>query len=76
MGEEIVLLKIELDPQVASVFQHQLLPKFAMDLVPDSTLIYLRNQTGKLTKQMALRMTIARLLLLILRVKMSLKKLA
>jgi hypothetical protein len=35
MGEEIVLLKIELDPQVASVFQHQLLPKFAMDLVPD-----------------------------------------
>ena len=35
MGEEIVLLKIELDPQVASVFQHQLLPKFALDLVPD-----------------------------------------
>ena len=35
MGEEIVLLKIELDPQVASVFQRQLLPKFAMDLVPD-----------------------------------------
>jgi hypothetical protein len=35
MGEEIVLLKIELDPQVASVFQHQLMPKFAVDLVPD-----------------------------------------
>jgi hypothetical protein len=35
MGEEIVLLKIELDPQVGSVFQHQLLPRFVMDLVPD-----------------------------------------
>jgi hypothetical protein len=35
MGEEIVLLKIELDPQVASVFQHNLAPRFAMDLVPD-----------------------------------------
>jgi hypothetical protein len=35
MGEEIVLLKIELDPEIASVFQHQLLPRFALDLVPD-----------------------------------------
>jgi hypothetical protein len=35
MGEEIVLLKIELDPRVRSVFQHNLLPRFAMDLVPD-----------------------------------------
>jgi hypothetical protein len=35
MGEEIVLLKIELDPRVASVFQHALLPRFAMDLEPD-----------------------------------------
>jgi exonuclease III len=35
MGEEIVLLKIELDPRVRSVYQHNLLPRFAMDLVPD-----------------------------------------
>jgi hypothetical protein len=35
MGEEILLLKIELDPLVASVFQHALAPRFAMDLVPD-----------------------------------------
>jgi hypothetical protein len=35
MGEEIVLLKIELDPRVRSVYQHALLPRFAMDLVPD-----------------------------------------
>jgi hypothetical protein len=35
MGEEIVLLKIELDPRVRSVYQHVLLPRFAMDLVPD-----------------------------------------
>jgi hypothetical protein len=35
MGEEILLLKIELDPMVASVFQHALVPRFAMDLVPD-----------------------------------------
>jgi hypothetical protein len=35
MGEEIVLLKIELDPSVASVFQHALVPRFALDLVPD-----------------------------------------
>jgi len=35
MGEEILLLKIELDPEIASVFQHQLLPRFALDLVPD-----------------------------------------
>jgi hypothetical protein len=35
MGEEIVLLKIELDPRVASVFQHVILPRFAMDLEPD-----------------------------------------
>jgi hypothetical protein len=35
MGEEILLLKIELDPAVASVFQHALAPRFAMDLVPD-----------------------------------------
>jgi hypothetical protein len=35
MGEEILLLKIELDPLVASVFQPALAPRFAMDLVPD-----------------------------------------
>jgi hypothetical protein len=35
MGEEILLLKIELDPLVASVFQHALAPRFAMDLVLD-----------------------------------------
>jgi hypothetical protein len=35
MGEEILLLKIELDPEIASVFQHNLLPRFALDLVPD-----------------------------------------
>jgi hypothetical protein len=35
MGEEIVLLKIELDTAVRSVFQHALAPRFAMDLVPD-----------------------------------------
>ncbi len=30
-----MLLKIELDPLVASVFQHALAPRFTMDLVPD-----------------------------------------
>ncbi len=35
MGEEIVLLKIELDPRVASVFQYAFLPRFAMNLEPD-----------------------------------------
>jgi hypothetical protein len=35
MGEEIVLLKIELDPRVASVFQHLMLPRFVLDLIPD-----------------------------------------
>jgi hypothetical protein len=35
MGEEILLLKIELDPAIASVFQHALAPRFNMDLVPD-----------------------------------------
>jgi hypothetical protein len=35
MGEEILLLKIELDPSIASVFQHALAPRFTMDLVPD-----------------------------------------
>jgi hypothetical protein len=35
MGEEILLLKIELDPVIASVFQHALAPRFNMDLVPD-----------------------------------------
>ncbi len=35
MGEEILLLKIELDPTIASVFQHALAPRFNMDLVPD-----------------------------------------
>jgi exonuclease III len=35
MGEQIVLLKIELDPEVASVFQHALAPRFNMDLIPD-----------------------------------------
>jgi hypothetical protein len=38
MGEQILLLKIELDPSVASVFQHQQLPNFTMDLVPDPRL--------------------------------------
>jgi hypothetical protein len=35
MGEEITLLKIELDPRVSSVYNHLLAPRFAMDLVPD-----------------------------------------
>jgi hypothetical protein len=35
MGEEIILLKIELDPRVASVFQHEIFPRFVMNLVPD-----------------------------------------
>ncbi len=35
MGEEIVLLKIELNPRVCSVYQHVLMPRFSMDLVPD-----------------------------------------
>jgi hypothetical protein len=35
MGQEIVLIKIELDPRIASIFQHALFPRFAMDLVPD-----------------------------------------
>ncbi len=34
-GKKFVLLKIELDPRVRSVFQHNLLPHFALDLVPD-----------------------------------------
>jgi hypothetical protein len=35
MGEQIVLLRIELDPAVASVFQHNLLNRFMLDLDPD-----------------------------------------
>jgi len=35
MGEQIVLLKIELDPEIASVFQHLLFPRFNLNLVPD-----------------------------------------
>jgi hypothetical protein len=35
MGQEIVLIKIELDPRIASIFQHALFPRFAMDLEPD-----------------------------------------
>jgi hypothetical protein len=35
MGEEIILLKIELDPSVSTVYNHLLAPRFAMDLVPD-----------------------------------------
>jgi hypothetical protein len=35
MGEEIMLLKIELDPRVASVFQHEIFLRFVMDLVLD-----------------------------------------
>ncbi len=31
MGEEITLLKIELDPRVSSVYNHLLAPRFAMD---------------------------------------------
>jgi hypothetical protein len=38
MGEQILLLKIELDPRISSVYQHQLMPRFAMDLVPDPKL--------------------------------------
>jgi exonuclease III len=38
MGEQILLLKIELDPRVASVYQHQRFPNFIMDLVPDPRL--------------------------------------
>jgi hypothetical protein len=35
MGEEITLIKIELDLRVSSVYNHLLAPRFAMDLVPD-----------------------------------------
>ncbi len=38
MGEQILLLKIELDPSISSVYQHQIVPRFAMDLVPDPKL--------------------------------------
>jgi hypothetical protein len=38
MGEQILLLKIELDPSISSVYQHQLIPNFAMDLIPDPKL--------------------------------------
>jgi hypothetical protein len=38
MGEQILLLKIELDPRIASVYQHHNLPNFTMDLVPDPKL--------------------------------------
>jgi hypothetical protein len=38
MGEQILLLKIELDPGIASVFNHQFLPRFVMDLTPDPRL--------------------------------------
>jgi hypothetical protein len=38
MGEQILLLKIELDPNISSVYQHQLIPHFAMDLNPDPKL--------------------------------------
>jgi hypothetical protein len=53
MGEQILLLKIELDPSVASVYQHQNFPHFAMDLVPDQKLkgkdlMYSTIRTSKL----------------------------
>jgi len=35
MGEQIVLLRIELDPVIASVYQQLLFPRFAMNLIPD-----------------------------------------
>jgi hypothetical protein len=35
MGEQIVLLKIELDPEIASVFQHMIVPRFILNLTPD-----------------------------------------
>jgi hypothetical protein len=35
MGEQILLLKIELDPEIASVFQHFLAPRFNLNLDPD-----------------------------------------
>ena len=35
MGEQILLLKIELDPSIASIYNHQIIPRFAMDLGPD-----------------------------------------
>jgi hypothetical protein len=38
MGEQILLLKIELDPGISSVYQHQIVPRFVMDLVPDPKL--------------------------------------
>jgi hypothetical protein len=34
-ARKLSYLKIELDPAVRSVFQHALVPRFAMDLVPD-----------------------------------------
>jgi hypothetical protein len=38
MGEQIILLKIELDSEIASVFQHMQLPRFIMNLVADPKL--------------------------------------
>jgi len=35
MGEQILLLKIELDPRISSVYQHLLIPNFNLDLIPD-----------------------------------------
>jgi hypothetical protein len=67
MGEEILPLKIELDPLVASVFQHAwplgLLwiwyrIREGEDLTPTTTITYLRNLTGKLTKLTDLLMII------------------
>jgi hypothetical protein len=57
MGEQILLLKIELDPHVASVYQHQQLPDFTMDLVLDPKLkgkdllynIHLAAESGRCT---------------------------
>jgi hypothetical protein len=43
MGESILLLKIELDPQIASVFQHHLPPNFTMNFNPPKKLKPVEN---------------------------------
>jgi hypothetical protein len=43
MGEEILLLKIELDPTIASVYEHMLIPNFTMCFNPPKQLKPIEN---------------------------------
>jgi len=59
MGEQILLLKIELDSEIASIFQHLLLPYFNLNLIPDPKLkgmdadynIHLRQESTRETNK-------------------------